>query len=1177
MQIKDMFRKKIDREIQGVIIVGQGEETNVAQELEEYVVTRELQRHFADFFAAYKKGIQGTTPKMGVWISGFFGSGKSHFLKILSYLLQNKQVGDKHAVDYFIEDQKITNQMVLADMQLAANTPSDVILFNIDSKSDSNGKENKDAIVNVFLKVFNEMQGFCGSMPHLADLERRLSEEGRFEEFKEKFEEEYGDPWESSRQDFDFIQDSVVDVLSDMDFMSESAARNWCEKATESYQISIEDFAKRVKSYIDKKGNNHHVVFLVDEIGQYIGDDSKLMLNLQTVTEELGKECMGKAWVIVTSQQDIDSITKVKGNDFSKIQGRFDTRLSLSSANVDAVIKKRILDKTETAAQSLRLLYDQKATIIKNLIVFNDGVEKKLYANAEDFAEVYPFVPYQFNLLASVLTSIRTHGASGKHLSEGERSMLALFKESAMQLMDDEMGAIVPFYRFYDALENFLDHSHSSVIIRAYDNSYINPEKKEKDVFAINVLKTLFLIKYVLEIEANVDNIVSLMITNIDDDRISLKAQVEDALKVLMRQMLIQKNGSIYVFLTDEEQEINNEIEKENVEMPEVITKIAEMIYEDIFSSKKYQYPSFGGRYAFSFNQTVDDRPYKANQNYDIGLRVLTPPYTAYWASDVVLSAFKKSHLVGDVSEPRVGMATANNDRFIRLWFEVNRNKFGINISSRKEAVESRKKWFPFAKGGEQRKWYGNNDTVVNWENDGFEIQNFKDEKTGRIRSHNYNLDYIFSSALTWTVIGTEKTSFRFCPVGFLYSNSGYGLFCNNEKTKYYLLGFMNSKIAASLLKILSPSMGFESGYLRKLPLIESDSLDSIVERVKHCIDGSNAEWDSFEISWDFKKHPLLRNVSTISEAFTQWQSECDDRFNQLKANEEELNRIFIDIYGLQDELTPEVEEKDVTVRKADLQRDIKSLLSYAVGCMFGRYSLDVEGLAYAGGEWDSSKYQSYIPDADNVIPITDEEYLDDDIVSRLCAWLKVVYGADTLEANLDYIAKALGNKGSTSREIIRNYFLNDFFKDHCQTYSVTGSGKRPIYWLFDSGKQNGFKALVYLHRYTPDTIGNLRIDYLHKMQRVYESEINRMQDMMDHSGNAREVAAASKRKDKLAKQLKECREYDEKISHLALSRIELDLDDGVKVNYRKLQTAQDGKFYEVLADSKNIMVKEKK
>ena len=430
-----------------------------------------------------------------------------------------------------------------------------------------------------------------------------------------------------SRQDFDFIQDSVVDALVSMNFMSEAAARNWCEKAVEPYTISIEDFARRVKSYIDRKGNNHHVVFLVDEIGQYIGDDSKLMLNLQTVTEELGKECMGKAWVIVTSQQDIDSITKVKGNDFSKIQGRFDTRLSLSSANVDAVIKKRILEKTDAAAQSLRLLYEQKATIIKNLIVFNDTAEKKLYASETDFAEVYPFVPYQFNLLSSVLTSIRTHGASGKHLSGGERSMLALFKESAVNIMNEETGVIVPFHRFYDALENFLDHSHSGVIIRAYDNSYINPEKKDKDVFAINVLKTLFMIKYVLEIEANIDNITSLMIENIDDDRIELKGRVEEALKVLMRQMLVQKNGSIYVFLTDEEQEVNNEIEKENVETPVIINKVAEMIFEDIFPGKKYIYPTFNGRYAFSFNQSVDDRPYKANQSYDIGVRILTPWY----------------------------------------------------------------------------------------------------------------------------------------------------------------------------------------------------------------------------------------------------------------------------------------------------------------------------------------------------------------------------------------------------------------------------------------------------------------------------------------------------------------------------------------------------------------------
>ena len=625
MQIREMFAKPIDRDLQGVIIVGQDETANVRQELEEYVVTRELQKHFADFFAAYKTGIIGNTSKTGVWISGFFGSGKSHFLKILSYLLENREIAGKKAIDYFVDDSKIADPMVLADMQLAADTPTDVVLFNIDSKSDGGSKQNKDAIVNVFLKVFNEMQGYCGAMPFLADLERRLNEEGRYEEFKQKFEENYGDAWMDSRQDFDFIQDDIVDTLVDMDFMSEAAARNWCEKAAEPYKISIEDFAKRVKAYIDRKGNNHHVAFLVDEVGQYIGDDSNLMLNLQTVREELGKECNGKAWVIVTSQQDIDSITKVKGNDFSKIQGRFDTRISLSSANVDEVIKKRILDKKNTAAQMLRLLYGQKSTTIKNKIVFNDGVEKKLYADENDFALVYPFVPYQFNLLASVLTSIRTHGASGKHLSEGERSMLAMFKESAMDYKEHEEGTLIPFHAFYDALENFLDHSHRGVIIKAYDNSFINPDRKTKDVFAINVLKTLFMIKYVNDVEANIDNITSLMISDIEDDRIELKAKVEDALKVLMRQMLVQRNGEIYVFLTDEEQEINREIESQNVEMAEVINKASEMIFEDIFTDKKYRYPAFNGRYAFSFNSTVDDRPYKANQNYDIAVHILTP------------------------------------------------------------------------------------------------------------------------------------------------------------------------------------------------------------------------------------------------------------------------------------------------------------------------------------------------------------------------------------------------------------------------------------------------------------------------------------------------------------------------------------------------------------------------
>lgn len=548
----------------------------------------------------------------------------------------------------------------------------------------------------------------------------------------------------------------------------------------------------------------------------------------------------------------------------------------------------------------------------------------------------------------------------------------------------------------------------------------------------------------------------------------------------------------------------------------------------------------------------------------------------AFWASEEMLNAFENYPTISEIVPPKQGLATANNDLYLKLWFEPLFSKIGMGMHNCSEAQKSGYKWFPYNKGGAFRRWYGNRDYVVNWENDGEEIKNFKDEH-GKIRSRPQNTAYYFRQGITWSDITSASFSGIFTEAGFIFDIKGSSGFPNNSEI-YYVLGFLNSSVSQKCIKILNPTITTQVGDMSRIPVeVKGDYKESVDSKVEDAIQLSQRDWDSFETSWDYKKHPLLRNVSRISEAFIQWQAECDDRFNRLKANEEELNRIFIDIYGLQEELTPEVEDKDVTVRKADLQRDIKSLLSYAVGCMFGRYSLDVEGLAYAGGEWDSSKYQSYIPDADNVIPITDEEYLDDDIVSRLCAWLKAVYGADTLEANLDYIAKALGNKGSTSREIIRNYFLNDFFKDHCQTYSVTGSGKRPIYWLFDSGKQNGFKALVYLHRYTPDTIGNLRIDYLHKMQRVYESEINRMQGMMDHSENAREVAAASKRKDKLAKQLKECREYDEKISHLALSRIELDLDDGVKVNYRKLQTAQDGKFYEVLADSKNIMVKEKK
>ncbi|TWH49497.1 BREX system P-loop protein BrxC [Sporomusa sp. KB1] len=685
MMLKELFAKDIERDIKGVIKVGQGDDENIRQELEEYVVTRELQKHFADFFASYKKGINGHTDKMGVWISGFFGSGKSHFLKILSYLLENKEVNGKKALEYFTDDNKIADAMVLADMRLATSvaTNTDVVLFNIDSKSEMTGKQSKDAIVSVFLKVFNEMQGFCGSIPFLADLERTLAEAGRYEEFKEKFTADFGKPWETSRHKFDFIQDKIVDVLDEMGFMSEAAARNWCEKATESYNISIEDFAKLVKEYIERNGNNHHLVFLVDEIGQYIGDDSKLMLNLQTVTEDLGTACQGKAWVVVTSQQDIDAIAKdmgLRSNDFSKIQGRFDTRLSLSSANVDEVIKKRILGKKPTPEQILTLLYEQKATIIKNLIVFNDGVEKKLYAGDKDFAAVYPFVPYQFNLLASVLTSIRTHGASGKHLSEGERSMIALFKESAMKLMHKETGAIIPFNVFYDALHQFLDHSHKGVIIRAWENDYINPDR-EADCFNVNVLKTLFMIKYVKEITANLDNITSLMIDDIDTDRIELKKKVGEALKVLVRQMLVQKNGDIYVFLTDEEQEINREIEGQNVELAEVLGKVSELIFEDIFTDKKYRYPALNGRYNFAFNQLVDDRPYKTNQNHDIGVHVVTPK-SEYGGDEItlrMLSGQRKEVLVvlpNDVAFIDELRSALKIEKYLRLTTSSTLTKF---------------------------------------------------------------------------------------------------------------------------------------------------------------------------------------------------------------------------------------------------------------------------------------------------------------------------------------------------------------------------------------------------------------------------------------------------------------------------------------------------------------------
>ncbi|MCM1133895.1 MAG: BREX-1 system adenine-specific DNA-methyltransferase PglX [Ruminococcus flavefaciens] len=525
----------------------------------------------------------------------------------------------------------------------------------------------------------------------------------------------------------------------------------------------------------------------------------------------------------------------------------------------------------------------------------------------------------------------------------------------------------------------------------------------------------------------------------------------------------------------------------------------------------------------------------------------------AYWVSENTQSAFVNGTALKKIAEPKQGMVTRDNKRFMRLWWEISYNNIAFNIFSHKESSKSYKKWYLCTSGGTYRKWYGNLESVVNFERDGKEIIAFSG-------SHIKNREYYFRESVTWSAISSSKLSMRYVPKGFLPEHAGNCLYCTSNQLSL-LQGFSNSVVGLHFLCILSPTLNYNVGDIASLPIINPDNnvFEYIIMIIDKLRDNSKTDWDSFETSWDFEKHPLIRRTGRISEAYAEWEQECEKRFSTLKANEEELNRIFIDIYGLQGELTPEVEDKDVTVRKADLQREIKSLISYAVGCMFGRYSLDTDGLAYAGGEWDDSRYTSFIPSPDNCIPVTDEDYFDNDIVSRFVEFLRIVYGEDTLEENIDFVADALGTKGNTSRQKIRSYFLGDFIKDHNKIYQ-----KRPIYWLFNSGKANGFKVLVYMHRWNADTTGNVRVSYLHRLQRIYEREIERMQDISDN-GTGKEVTVAEKRRDKLTKQLKETRDYDAKIAHLALSRIDIDLDDGVKVNYEKVQTGQDGRKLEIL------------
>lgn len=524
----------------------------------------------------------------------------------------------------------------------------------------------------------------------------------------------------------------------------------------------------------------------------------------------------------------------------------------------------------------------------------------------------------------------------------------------------------------------------------------------------------------------------------------------------------------------------------------------------------------------------------------------------AYWSSEQVRNIFKESSKLGDIAEPRQGLATADNSRFLKLWHEVKDVNIGFDFINRDQARNSHYKWFPYNKGGEYRKWYGNFEYLVNWEDDGYQIRNFTDSN-GKSRSRPQNTNFYFREGITWSFVSSSHFAVRYTPAGSIFDVGGSSLFPARADVNLYL-SFLNSKLAPILLSYLNPTLNFQVGNIGSLPVVSLEKERVAIEKLaKNNISIAKKDWDSFETSWDFKTHPIIefhQESSKLLEAYSDWEKEVDQRFQTLKANEEELNRIFIDLYGLQDELTPEVTDKEVTVSRADKQREIRSFLSYTVGLMFGRYSLDNEGLAFAGGEFNPEDYQTFQPDRENVIPITDDVYFEDDIVTRFISIVKTIYGEDTLEENLDFIAESLTKKANeTSRQRIRRYFLKEFYKDHVKTYQ-----KRPIYWLFDSGKGNGFKALVYLHRYEAGLVSRVRTDYLHAQQRKYEEEMNRMEITQESDVSQQEKTKAKKEKEKLQKQLLECRQYDQVIAHVANQKLELDLDDGVKVNYQKFQ-----------------------
>lgn len=531
----------------------------------------------------------------------------------------------------------------------------------------------------------------------------------------------------------------------------------------------------------------------------------------------------------------------------------------------------------------------------------------------------------------------------------------------------------------------------------------------------------------------------------------------------------------------------------------------------------------------------------------------------AYWASKSITKAFVYGDSLSSIARTRQGLASSDNNRFLKMWWEPYYNNIGFGMANASEAFESKCKWFPCNKGGEFRKWYGNNYYVVNWEDDGKEMLAHAAKLYGSPTRTIKNIAYYFQGGMTWGTITSGKLSMRHSPIGFIPEHAGGMIPLTSWGTKEkYILGMMNTNTAMEFLSFLSPTLRFTEGPVGLVPILRNEEKEEYIEKiVSECEDISKNDWDNFEISWDFVTHPLITYRSgagyadipmdkwqyRIADAYHTWESNAAAQFDLLKKNEEELNRIFIDIYGLQDELTPEVEDKDVTVRKADLECDIKSFISYAVGCIFGRYSLDVDGLAYAGGEWDDSRYSTFVADKDNIIPISDDEYFEDDMLGRFVKFVEIVYGKETLQENLKFIADALGGKGQP-KDVIRNYFLNGFYADHCKVYR-----KRPIYWMFDSGKKNGFKCLIYMHRYQPDTLARIRTDYVHEQQARYRTAIADVENRITNAATSERVKL-NKQLKTLTDQAAEIHEYEEKIHHLADQMISIDLDDGVKKNY---------------------------